>query len=461
MNVISKNFSLRPYQQTILDELSLERSIGLFMGTGSGKTLTALERVKDNPTSKLLVVCPQSVIRQWESVINTHFDGFKVLQTKKSFSSEKINKLLITEDYNTVIINFEKLHRLPNLMKVVDRSWTIIIDESHRIKAYGTVRKPVLVTRAALKLGEKVDYKIILTATPTQGQFGGYVDYYPQLKFIDALDQSFQEYYETHVIEKRINYGNSPYPVAKIVGYKYTPRIDDILKQTCRRYVPKFHDADPEHIKIMLPKTPSYDRILREFAYEKIMLSNAARKRIGMKTLTTGTIMGHDMLGNDYTYEDNKTKIEWLEDFINDTDEVISIFYQYNVELESLKKLMKKLGKKFIIINGKTKDKYAELKKDFDVVLGQFQAMSESLDGLHLKSHIEIFFAMPESSLTYKQAIGRIDRDGQTKLPIYYYLIMEDTVEEDIYNMIEKKIEFSDITLDKLIIGGNENGIDA
>ena len=119
---------------------------------------------------------------------------------------------------------------------------------------------------------------------------------------------------------------------------------------------------------------------------------------------------------------------------------------------------MKKLGKKYIVINGNTKDKFSEIKKDgYDVVLGQFQAMSESLDGLHLRSHIEVFFAMPESSLIYRQALGRIDRDGQTKLPIYYYLIMKDTIEEQIYRMIEKKIEFSERTLTELVIKEGQN----
>jgi SNF2 family DNA or RNA helicase len=59
---------------------------------------------------------------------------------------------------------------------------------------------------------------------------------------------------------------------------------------------------------------------------------------------------------------------------------------------------------------------------------------------------------MPESSLLYKQALGRIDRIGQTRVPMYYYLVMEKTIDEDIYDMIEKKIEFSEEILDKLLL---------
>lgn len=455
MNIKPINFKLRAYQEQILDELKDQKSIGLFMGTGSGKTLTSLMRVKDNPTNKLLIVCPQSVVSQWGSVLNKNFTGFKVFPYKKTASTATINKSIVAnwKDYNTFIFNFEKVVKLDALLRIVSSDFTIIVDESHRIKSYGTPRKPVKITHAMLKLGEKTDYKIILTATPTQGAFGGYIDYYPQLKFINAINDTYKEYYREYVIETKINYGNSPYPVSKITGYRATGRIDSILKNYCRRYVPKFHETDPQHIKITVDKVKSYDKIGKEFAYKDIMITNVARKRVALKTIATGSITGLDMFDNRYTYEDNTNKLDWLKDFLLDTDEIVSIFYQYNVELESLKKLMDKIGKKYIVINGKTKDKYNEIRRDdYDVVLGQFQAMSESLDGLHLKSHIEVFFAMPESSLVYKQALGRIDRDGQTKLPMYYYLIMEKTIEEDIYKMIEKKIEFSETTLNELLI---------
>jgi SNF2 family DNA or RNA helicase len=455
MDIKPINFKLRNYQQQILDELKDQKSIGLFMGTGSGKTLTSLMRLKQNPTRKVLIICPQSVVPQWGSVMMKHFEGFNIFPYKRNASTATIDKQIVAncEDYNTFIFNFEKIMKLDSLHKIVNSDWTIIIDESHRIKSYGTPRKPVKVTHSVLRLGEKVSHKIILTATPTQGSFGGFIDYYPQLKFIDAFKGSYKDFYDKYVLETKINYGNSPYPVRKIIGYKFTNQIEETLQKYCRRYVPKFHEAEPQHIKVTVDKTPSYDKVIRELAYKEIMITNVSRKRLALKTLSTGVVAGIDMFDNRYRFVDNTAKIDWLSDFLQDTDEVVSIFYQFNVELETLEELMQKLGKKYIVINGHTKDKFEEIKKEgYEVVLGQFQAMSESLDGLHLRSHIEVFFAMPESSLVYRQALGRIDRDGQTKLPIYYYLIMENTIEDEIYKMIEKKIEFSDRTLNELVI---------
>jgi SNF2 family DNA or RNA helicase len=59
---------------------------------------------------------------------------------------------------------------------------------------------------------------------------------------------------------------------------------------------------------------------------------------------------------------------------------------------------------------------------------------------------------MPESSLTYKQAIGRIDRIGQTKVPMYYYLVMKDTLDDKIYKLIEQKLDFNEDILERLVL---------
>ena len=52
--------------------------------------------------------------------------------------------------------------------------------------------------------------------------------------------------------------------------------------------------------------------------------------------------MGKDYYGVNYTYEDNDIKINWLREFLQDTNETVAIYYQYNVELASLEKINEK-----------------------------------------------------------------------------------------------------------------------
>ena len=63
-----------------------------------------------------------------------------------------------------------------------------------------------------------------------------------------------------------------------------------------------------------------------------------------------------------------------------------------------------------------------------------------------------VFYSMPDSSLSYKQSLGRIDRIGQTQVPTYYHLIMENTIDETIYDMLKNKVEFSEKELNALSI---------
>jgi SNF2 family DNA or RNA helicase len=381
-------------------------------------------------------------------------NDIKILKFKDKTNTTVINKeLSVNKDYDVVVLNYEILHKLDALEKIINNNWTIILDEGHRIRNYGGVRNKVKVTDAVLRLGNKTTKKMILTATPTQSNFGGYIDYYTQLTFLGYEDRSYKDFYNRYVKYASINYGNSPYPVKVITGYYNVVELDNLLAKVARRYVPKYGDFEPQHNKIELEQTPSYKKILREEAYKDIMITNSMRKRIALKTLTSGNIYGQDMEGTHYSYEDNTSKLDWLEDFLSDTNEVVTIFYQYNVEMEALKKLLAKLNKRYIVINGQTKDAVKEVQRtDYDVIIGQFQAMSESIDGIQHKSHIEVFMTMPESSLTYKQAIGRIDRIGQEKVPMYYYLVMKDTIDDKVYKLIEQKLDFSEKILDKLVM---------
>jgi hypothetical protein len=449
---------LRDYQQQIVDELKYLPSSALYMSTGTGKTITSLELLKYNDTTKLLVVCPNNAIKQWHKNILEHTKNYMLVEFKPSWGSDKIEEYLMTlskDDNLAIVINYEMVYRIPYLLELVDKDWSIIVDEMHRIKNYGTKKKPVLSTRFILKLGQKTIYKIGLTATPTQGLHGAYIDYYTQLKFLGYIDMDYEDFYEKYVMYEKKSFGTSPFPTKVIVGYKYTQEIEDILKLVAKRYTTKYGDFEPVFNKVMIERAKSYAKLTRDKAYVKddikILCTNSSRFRIAKKTLTTGTIIGQDMERHRYKYNDNDHKLAWLNDFLVDTDEVVSIFYRYDVERDNLVELCRKLNKKFIVIDGNAKDKYTMINNGgYDVVIGQFQAMSEAIDGLHNHCHIEVFFAMPESSIHYIQSIGRIDRIGQTKVPMYYFLIMEKTIDEVIMKNIEDKVEFSEAILDLL-----------
>lgn len=436
-------------------------AIGLFMGTGTGKTITSLFQMKQLPTKRLLVLCPAKVVDQWKDVMGDVIPNYTIMNWKKGSTSLEINDAILEkpiEENKAIVLSLESVFRVPGLVSIINETWCVIVDESHKIKEYGTKRSPVKVTHATLAIGAKTPYKIILTATPTQKDKGGYIDYFTQLKFLGYMDMSYQEFRNKYCILTKIHPIGMPYPIEVISGYKNIDEIISVLNSCCRRYISKFGDFEPQHTKILLPQTSSYAKLSRQKVYKDLDLRNISSRRMAKKTLTSGTITGYDLYKNHLKYEDNTTKEDWVTEFLSDTDECVVIFYKYNVELEILERACRKTGKRYIVINGANKEKYKTIKDGgFDVVLGQFAACGESIDGLQHRSHICIYYAMPESSLEHRQALGRIDRDGQKLVPMYYYLIMEKTIDADIYAMTERKIEFSEETLNKLEVSDEDN----
>lgn len=454
-----KGVKLRDYQEQILSELSCVPAIGLFMKTGSGKTLTSLERFTRNPTPHLLVICPQKIVPQWISVIEEHTD-IQPCKYNLGWSASKKDEVIsnyLIDNFRTnkcVVVNFDIITKM-NWEWAIDEEWTIIVDESHKIKNMGTVRSPIKVTKKVLELGELTPYKIILTATPTEKEYGGYIDFYSQLRFLGYIDYSYQLFKNRYCREEKMQLPGMPFPINKIVGYRMNfidEEIKPIIKSCCRYFAPKYGDYEPEFIKVDIERCSNYAKMLENRTYKEITFDNVSAFRIGKKTLISGIVSGTDEYGERYQYGDNTKKKEWLEEFLSNTDDIVSILYNYNVEKEVIISACKKLNKKYIIIDGSIKDKPAELKKDFDVVIGQYEAFGESLDGLQYKCHLMVFYSMPDSSRAYRQSLGRIDRIGQTEMPVYYHLVMERTIDEKIYEMVNNKVEFSEKDLNELTI---------
>lgn len=262
-----------------------------------------------------------------------------------------------------------------------------------------------------------------------------------------------EEFKKKYCIEGTIQPVGRPYPIKVITGYKNTHELDALLGVYARRYVPKFIDGDPEMIRVPIERPTSYGRLVKQRAYKDLSFENVTSMRLAKKTLTSGVILGRGEFKDSISYVDNTAKRDWLEEFLSDTDECVVVFYKYNVEMGQIEDVCKKLGKRYIVLNGANSNKVESVRKGgFDVIIGQINACGESIDGMQYHSHIAVYYAMPESSLEYTQSLGRINRMGQEFLPVYYHLVMDGTIDEAIYDMTNKKVEFTEAVLDQITL---------
>lgn len=451
-----ENIELRDYQKRVLKDLNHLDSIALFLGTGSGKTITSLQRFCDNKTNNLLVICPQKVVTQWNKTIKESIKNIELvdLGLKKTALIQNESLLNLTSKNNiAIVVNYEKIAKLSNLKKLIDSNWTIILDESHTIKELGTKKSPRKANEAVLELKDYTPYKIILTATPTEKKNGGYIDYYNQLKFLGYMDMSINNFKDKFCVEIKKQIPGMPYPIKIIDRYKNVEYLQSLLKQVARRYIPKFGEYEPEHIKVDIPKTKTYNKFKENSVYKELTCDNISAKRVALKTLTGGIITGTNEEYERVEYSDNSHKTDWLKEFLQNTNETVVIFYKYNVEKRQLVDMCEELNEKYEVISGEVSDKYDIVNnKEYRVLIGQINALGEAIDGLQHKSHICVYYSMPESSREYIQSLGRIDRDGQKNVPTYYYLVMEHTIDSLIYDLVNQKVEFTEEVLNKLDI---------
>ena len=138
----------------------------------------------------------------------------------------------------------------------------------------------------------------------------------------------------------------------------------------------------------------------------------------------------------------NKQKFQAFKELLESTNDRLIVFYNYNEELKKLKNIVKQYKKPLSIVNGETKDLTAYENEDNSVTLIQYQAGSM---GLNLqKANKIVYFTLTDKSELFEQSKKRIHRIGQNQNCFYYLMICKNSIEEAIYETLQKRKDFND-----------------
>ena len=139
----------------------------------------------------------------------------------------------------------------------------------------------------------------------------------------------------------------------------------------------------------------------------------------------------------------SKQKLDWLADFVDGLDGSCIVFYSYETEREAIEKALKGKVGKIWNINGKqhnvpTEDTIGK----HDVVLAQWQA---GAFGLNLQfMNYWVSFSPNYSYTISEQARKRIHRKNQKNVCKYWYLVCENTIDEEVYKILREKKDFDE-----------------
>lgn len=403
------------YQEKALALTSDKDNSAFYYDMGLGKTFIGSERLRLYGKRVNIVVCQKSKIKDWCEHFKEHYTDYAVfdLTNKKDMQA-----FMIYPIYKCIgIINYELAYRREELRQLKD--FTMMLDESSMIKNETAKR-----TKFILSL--KPSHTILLSGTPTDGK---YEFLYSQLRLL-GWKITKTAYYNRYIKTELRSYGGPMFRV--VTGYKNVSELKAKLKE----YGAVFAKAE-EVIKLPEKKfIKEYSTVSSD--YKKFMKDRVIK--IDDKELTGDSTLSKRLYARMLCSAYSKDKISRLIDLVNSTSDRVIIFYNFNTELEALRKVL--FDRPISIVNGQVKDLKAYENNDNSVTLIQYQSGAM---GLNLqKANRIIYFSLPERSELFEQSKARICRIGQGKQCYYHIMMCHKSVEEKIYECLLMRKDYTD-----------------
>lgn len=415
--------NLFPHQVKALQETEQFNKVGYFLDMGLGKTFVGSEKAKELK-KPLLLVCQKSKIEDWVThlVDICGFDAYDLTDKKElDYFLQVMNGDKEVASMTSGIINYELSFRRPDLLKLKD--FTLMLDESS------------LITNPSAKRTKFIDKLnpsnvILLSGTPTGGK---YEKLWSQLHLL-GWNISKDLFYKQYVVEEWIEDGDSGFKMRVIVGYKNVDRLKAKLKQYGCIFMKTEEVFDlPEQVVIPVMVTNT-----KEFRYfmRNSVVTIEDKKLIG-DTRLTKRMYARQLCG-----QYSKAKLTAFQNLVESTDDRLVVFYNFNEELARMRTIVEDLEKPISIVNGSIKDLTAYENQSNSVTFVQYQAGAK---GLNLqKANKIIYFTLPQNPEDFEQSKKRIHRIGQKNNCFYYYLMVRNSVEEDILETLKMRKEYDD-----------------
>lgn len=407
------------------------QNIAFYHGMGLGKTYTGSEAMFRFGNRVNLVICQKSKVKDWLE----HFELYDKEYYNHNLWYDLTDKngleafLYVIKDHGYTqriigVINYELAWRRKKQLKDL-KDFTLMLDESSLIQ-----NPKAKQTKFIMSL--KPSHVILLSGTPVGGK---YENLWTQCRLLGwKIRQDI--YDQTYVNWDKIEVQGIPH---RVVNKEDPYKNVDRLKQKLR-----------SHGAVFLKTEEALDLPLQRFQIVRVDSSADYRKfvRYGSVVLQEGVQLTADSSLTKLLYARqlcglySKDKQQAVRDLIQSTQDRLIVFYNFNGELDRLKKICQEEDRPVSEINGHCKDLTAYETESNSVTLVQYQSGSM---GLNLQeANKMIFYSLPLSSEHFEQAKKRIHRIGQEKTCFYYILICRNSVEEQILHTLEERKDFTD-----------------
>ena len=436
-----------PHQVEGLKRALQQGSIGFLWEPGTGKTKVTIDWIcalhMKEGVSRVLIVCPLSVIGVWEDELAIHAPipyHFAAL-TKDSTSIPYSNRKLVV-----LVTNYDIAWRRPKLIKAF-KAQVVVADESHRIK------KPSARRSWFMRGLNKTKHRAILTGTPTPK---GYLDLYMQWVFLNPrrFGTNFQNFKDEY-----IRFGG--FKGFQIRGYRNVPDLLEKVDKDAMVVREDVLDIPPavfQRVPVILepPAREAYNRMAYELYLELkdgdvSDAKNVAVKIMRLQQITGGWIKSDE--GNIHQISEAKLVAahERLEDLWN-SDERVVVFARFKPEVQALYEFgLRSRVDTYVIRGGQGREERDDFRRRFQARPGPslFVAQIQS-GGLGITLHSAsqgMFYSVTHALDDYVQAWRRIRRGGQVRRQRFQHLVGVATIDIDIYANLRAKKDLMDIVM--------------
>lgn len=400
---------------------------------GLGKSLQALAYLKISKNYPAVVICPSSAKWVWKNEARKHLN-----MASKIIEGQTVRDIKNIHKYKLIIINYDILIYWLDYLKQINPQ-LIIIDEVHLQKNRKAKR-----TKAIQQLTKGKKHIIAISGTPLLNRPS---ELFTTLKLLWPYKfYSFWNYAFRYCKPFQSRWGWN------FNGAENLEELHGILKQIgmIRRLKADVLKELPDKIRtvVQLPickKSEYYDAVNNFLDWLGKQDPNKAERAARAEKLVK---IGY--LKRLAAKLKMKYVIQWVENFLEDSNEKLVLFCCHK---NIIKRLQKHFPKNSVFIDGSVKS------KDRDIAVQKFQTdPSVRLFFGNIKAAGEVITLTAAATLAFveldfvpakhAQAEDRIHRIGQKSVTNFYYLVAKGTIEEHLCEIIQEKQKVISAVLD-------------
>jgi len=398
---------------------------------GLGKTYQSIVAALESGSERVLIICPSSLKINWMREVQNFCDDVSI--TKGTYwdpSRFTIINYDILKNFHTVEEKNKEYEDWELRREIADfNPDLLILDEAHYIKNHKSKRGAILKDLSKNFSCERV---WLLTGTPIANRP---MDYYNLLSIIDSpITNNWVHYAKTYCDGMRFRKGGKYVWVTKGAS-----NLDELASKT-KRTILRRKKEDVLDLPEKLV-TPVYLELENVDGYKSVWEDYLSKRKLeGKKGNPARDLVEMTLLRTFIAMETVPYSIEKAEEALELNKKVI-IFCNFNDEMDAFNR---HFGNKAVCVRGGMSDKQKQLSVDrfqeddsCKVFVGQIKAAGV---GLTLtKAEIVIMNSLDWVPGNHEQAEDRAYRIGQKETVNIYYMLMDDTIDTLVWDILNEK----------------------